>query len=704
MLAICIVIGAPTGYAQNFKDGPADIFAGCETDTRAPSDGASPRERIERQATTKIDKVTQRAFASFSMDDIERGVPEEMSSLCWARLDGVWREIGQVTLDLGKNNPSVWGSDRGLVSMANGNYTTPRNIVIVESSKPEKILYLSPGLTGTPFVKFISNDGILLREVLKRGGRRKTYTATQRFEFGNQVVIDVTRSGRVRLRLGRMEFIRPQLGVSRASMEKQLPADDAFLLNYHLDNMSASRRGYDIIHQDPFFLMHNPKFEVFAKVDPRNYYITEKRTVPVGFILVKEDGQGTVYRKSLMTSERDIQETNAHAFGARLQGSGAPLGVPVSATAGFETAKSTMSSMANSSSVAEAVGYSRTKKYALVVDHPYITLSDNFIDAVEDARRDLKYQALINKFGTHYPYAVTYGAAAKMTQSFSEESYSKRVREERNFKAEAGASVFGVGGSAHFSNMQGRETGESGSMGSEGATFVSVGGNGSWDQNGYTAGETPAPILLDLRPIYELLNPMNFPGEPEVYQTVRRNLKRAVETYIQRNTGPLSSAAHLPEVIPVKKEIEEWHVYVRHAQCNGSGVWRVKDFTGMISVKGYRGGPNSGLVTTKDKEMTVSCKKNAKAATYSYKISTPGLVVIRGTREQIAAYQFDFTLNYRYRPSLNQNKFYTAKKSFSAVPALVNGLRDETSKTMKWKIDGGANPDIYLDVRFKRKQ
>jgi hypothetical protein len=236
MLAICIVIGAPAGYAQDFRDGPADIFAGCETDTRAPSDGASPRERIERQATPKIDKVTQRAFASFSM-----------------------------------------------------------------------------------------------------------------------------------------EFIRPQLGVSRASMEKQLPADDAFLLNYHLDNMSASRRGYDIIHQDPFFLMHNPKFEIFAKVDPRNYDITEKRTVPVGFILVKEDGQGTVYRKSLMTSEREIQETNAHAFGARLQGSGAPLGVPVSAAAGFETAKSTMSSMANSSSVAEAVGYSRTKKYALVVDHPYIT-------------------------------------------------------------------------------------------------------------------------------------------------------------------------------------------------------------------------------------------------------------------------------------------------------------------------------------------
>jgi hypothetical protein len=314
-----------------------------------------------------------------------------------------------------------------------------------------------------------------------------------------------------------------------------------------------------------------------------------------------------------MTSEREIQETNAHAFGARLQGSGAPLGVPVSASAGFETAKSTMSSMTHSSSVAEAVGYSRTKKYALVVDHPYIALSDNFIDAVEDARRDLKYQALINKFGTHYPYAVTYGAAAKMTQSFSEKSYAKRVREEQSFKAEAGASVFGVGGSAHFSNMQGRETGESGSMGSEGATFVSVGGNGSWDQNGYTAGETPAPILLNLRPIYELLNPMNFPGEPEVYQTVRRNLKRAVEAYIQRNTGPLSSVSHLPEVIPAQQEIEVWHVYVRHARCKGSGVWRVKDFKGTLSVKGYRGAPNTGLVTTKDMPMTnVSCKRKAK--------------------------------------------------------------------------------------------
>ncbi len=42
---------------------------------------------------------------------------------------------------------------------------------------------------------------------------------------------------------------------------------------------------------------------------------------------------------------------------------------------------------------------------------------------------------------------------------------------------------------------------------------------------------------------------MNFPGEPEVYETVRRNLQRAVADYLGRYNSGLSTQTLLPAVV-----------------------------------------------------------------------------------------------------------------------------------------------------------
>jgi len=537
--------------AEDAGSGQHNIFAGCDSDARAPSE-ASPRDRVHQRAGATVDRITQRAFASFSMDDLDRGVPDQMAKLCWARLDGVWRETGQVSLDRSIDVDDTWGSDvPELTTMAIGTYTTPGYLVIAAGSDSERVLRLKNGLTGDAEVEFRSNDGVSLTDVLRRGGKTKTYRASARFDYGQELVLDVTRTGRVRITIGDASFLRPSPGVSRATMASQIAADDSFLLNYNLDNLAASRRGYDIVTQDPFFLLQNTKAEVFAKVDPKKYYITERRTVPIGLSLVQEVSQGAVYRKSLASSEREIQQTVQHAFGANLQGAGVMGGVPVAASAGFDASRSAMNGMRQSQSVAQAIAFSRSKQYALVVDHPYITLSDAFVDAVEDARRHGRYETLIERFGTHFAYAVTYGAAAKVTQSFTEKSYTERASRDVGFGVNGGASVFGIGGSAHVSKLTGKSTSTSGTIGNEGATFVAVGGNGSWDQNGYSAGTTPYPILLDLRLLHELLNPMNFPGEPEIYVTVRRNLERAVSTYLAQYASSLSAESLLPEIVPV---------------------------------------------------------------------------------------------------------------------------------------------------------
>jgi hypothetical protein len=554
LLAGLLVLAASAG-AQDFARDPGDVFAGCDDRAASFAPAAAPGAP-EVQAAPRVDRITQRSFASLSLDELDAGVPAEMASLCWARLDGVWRETGTITLDRSRDDPGIWGSDSPeLVSMANGNYTTPRFLVVVETADPTTGLHLATGLEEAPFVRFVSTDGLALRDVLQRLGPVKTYRATGPFAYGATLTLDVTRSGSVRLTLDGAMFVRPEPSASRAGADSRVRIDDSWLLSAYLMNVAANRRGYDIVTQDPFLLLQNPKEEILAPVDPTMYSITEGRTVPVGLTLVQDGQQGTVYRKSLVASETELQHTSTHTFGKSYSANVPSTKIPgvsvFEASAGYESTQASMSSMQESKSVAQAAAYSRHKQYALVLDHPYITLSSAFIDAVEDARRFHRYQALIDRFGTHYPYAVTYGASAKMTQLFTEESYAQQERSEEGFSEFGGAKVFGNGGSAHHSQLAGQVTGSRGTVGNEGATFVAVGGNGSWDQGGYSAGGTPYPILLDLRPIYELLNPMNFPGEPEVYQRVRENLKRAVVAYLESNTTALSSDSMLPKVEPL---------------------------------------------------------------------------------------------------------------------------------------------------------
>ncbi len=509
----------------------------------------------------------------------------------------------------------------------------------------------------------------------------------------------MSRSGRVRLKLGNKTFLRPQPGVSQATMSSQLAANDAFLLSYNLENLSASRKGYDIITQDPFFLLENNKFDVFAEVDPSAYFITEKRTVPLGLTLVQEASQGMVYNRSMVTSATQMQTTVSASFGANVSAGNDNV---ASSSAAFQATASQMRSMEQSNSLAQAVGYSRAKQYALVVDHPFATLSDDLLDAIEDARRYGNYDGILQNFGTHYPYAVTYGAAAKVTQSVSEDAYKEIVHTEGGFSAEFAAQSTAGGGGANFSVNASQTNGKSGSIGEEGATFVAVGGNGSWNENGYSAGQTPYPILLDLRPIYQLLNPMHFPDEPEVYIGVRNELERRTNDYLARYANKLSSASLLPKVAPRKAEpIETWHFYVRHVWCTGKGVAFVKEAQGSLKMEAYRGSKSTGYATTDRKSVSTKCKKKPETSTYSYGVGQAGLIEVTGTRAQIAAYSLSLDLDWRYTPS-SKSKRRRHEKVMKPTAALKSGLPPGQSKTYNWVVGASGKPDFTLAVRMKR--
>lgn len=677
---------------------PQEAYRGCEEYTLVPGNTEDPRARVSERKN-KIDPITQRTFASFSLDEVVEGVPKDKDALCWFRLDGVWRETGDVTLDESESFDG-WGSDtEELLSLTNGTYTTLDHLVIEKSAQPEKKLRLRDGLLGSSFVEFVSDDGLSLKEVLQRGGPAKLYRARQPFGFGQKLVVDVSRSGRIRMTFGNKAFIRPKPGVSKATIASQLPADDAFLLSYNLENLSASRRGYDVVSQDPFFLLQNPKYEIFAEVDPKNYFISEKRTIPMGFSLVQEVSQGTVFRESLVSSETDYQRTVSSSFGAKIGGSKqAMANNPFAPAVGASSSSSYIEGMKESNTVGQALGYSRSKQYTLVVDHPYISLSDDFLDAVEDARRYGKYQNIIDKFGSHYPYAVTYGAAAKMTMSFTKTSYTEMMQQDDSFAANGGGTVYGVGGMVDYSDSMSERTSQSGAIGDTGATFVAVGGNGSWNENGYNAGTTPYPILLDLRPIDELLNPMNFPGEPEIYQSVRVKLRSAIRDYLFQYNDVLSDSSLLPVVEPPRAEpVEKWLVYVRQTWCTGHKLVNpVKEVRGTLYGEVKTGNTYS---SKREKALSIPCKKKDKAKTW--KGSGQNLITLSGSRSQLAKKKLQYNYEWRYVPSLAKYKLSKQKKTFT-LP-LHKKLAVGKSHDEIWVVKGKPKlPYPKIRLRFKR--
>ena len=703
-----LMLASAALQAQDFTSNPNSIFAGCENKARAPEAG----EEAVAPAPPVVDRFTERAFASFTMDDVERGAAKDLNALCWARLDGVWRTESPIILAENLVDETIWGAaGPDLMKLANGNFTTPRHLVIVASPSSDDALFLTRGLQGENFVRFTSSDGIPLTDVLKRGGAVKTYQAAGAFPWGNNLRINVSRSGRIRLNLGGNDFFRPEPNNTLEIMATQEPANHPFLLPQNLGYLPASRRGYDVAMQDPLYLYQNNKQEIFAQLDPQKYYTTERHIVPVNLHYIPESGQGTVYRKSLISSEQHIQETASHSFGAQIgftarhPKSGETIG---GASAGYSSTKTTSTSMSTSSTTAQAVGFSRHKKYALVVDHPYVQLSDAFIDAVEDARMNHRYQALINKFGTHYPYAVTFGATARMTVDMDEESYRQQASKTEGFAANAGASNFGVNGAVNVSEQSGESTSTSGKMVNEKATFVAVGGNGSWDQNGYSAGDDHYPILMDLRPIPELLNPMNFPGEPQVYIQVRKNLEKAIERYLIDVSGnpPIETLSWLPEVEVAKPEPEElWYVYVRRVWCDKGHPTAKSALASKLTITGYTGtGANrKELASTVKTDGLVASEcsyRSPKRTTISYGSTSPGLIQLRGTRSELRNATVELEMEWHYNSSSHKKR--SAKKTIAGK--LFSLIPDETSTDEVWMVTGTALPDFKLLVRFKRKR
>ncbi|MEO0411127.1 MAG: MAC/perforin domain-containing protein [Pseudomonadota bacterium] len=546
------------GFGPAFAKMPVDAFQGCKKQRTAPGDPSLASSPIK----SPREVIKDRVFASAPIMQAQAGPPDDLAGACWFRVDGVWTDDRKLSLDMSVDTAG-WASDsRELLSLANGTYVRPSMLVIAPSKNSNKELTVIDALAPDRATTFESADSQTLDKVLRRGGAKKTYRATPPSFHGQSLVIDVTRSGLARIKVNNKAYYRPHPAQSAAEVRLNVDPNDAFYMNNALENLSAIRQGYDISTQDPFYLLSNDKENIFT--DAGAYYIEERRVLPIGVRLVQEASQGMVYRKDIITHGTQLQQSFALSFGGK---SGADIPYVVKATVAADTVRENTYALQENNTSAQAIGYSRNKQYALVLNYAYSTLSDRFVDMLSDAAAALKknpgrsnayLKSILSTFGTHYPYAVTYGATAKMTQSFSEESYIEEFGSSNSTSVEVVAELYGLGGSLHGGVMSGRKTGTSGSIGSEGATFVAVGGNGSWDQNGYSAGGTPYPILLDLRPIYELLNPINFPGETQIYEDTRFALKQEFARYLRGRRKNIPNEYFKPDVKIVGKYVADY--------------------------------------------------------------------------------------------------------------------------------------------------
>ncbi len=531
---------------------PIEAFKGCRAPERLPVNNPSSVERVQSRNATTQDPTAARVFASFVLPEGPAS-DADLAEDCRYRLDGIWVQDTELALDPSKAPMELFaglGGQQLNDRLTHSNFTTP-DLMYVSMENDGSRITIRPATQGREPIVLIAADNTPMRHVMKPSGASKRYVyreGTGRWQNAT-LTVSVSRTGKPELRWNGYSYNRPEPTVSRA---QDIDVTDVFLIGNNLDNYRASLRGYDVIRQDPFELNRNSKADIFATAAPRDFAIIEKRTVPLGLKYIPDGAQGSVTSREMISRQFDFQRTAASSFGFNIgftrkdRQTGEAKG---SLGAGADFAKSSTLGRQFGMQRAVSMGFARHKLYTLVLDRPFAKLSDDFIDAVDFAYRMGRYDDLIDKFGTHYPYAVTYGSQARMWASFDQQTMQEWQSQSKNINAQAGLAIggFQVGASGSRFIEESRNSSELAESSESG--FDAVGGTGSFDQNGFSTG-TPVPILADLRPISDLLNPLYFPNEPEIWNEVRPRLEALIEQRLEEAAIRDGFGSVIPERAP----------------------------------------------------------------------------------------------------------------------------------------------------------
>ncbi|MEO0591387.1 MAG: MAC/perforin domain-containing protein [Pseudomonadota bacterium] len=704
-----LIGGAGQGQSQPIKiaESPEIDPALLETDCGL-TNGPLAASSQQAPGALSANATRARVVAGRMIDRSEEPAKMIEAGDCRYRLDGVWVEDRRLAFDTSANSDvaRAFGDINGGQadpSLAHGTYVK-RRIILIDAADDGSSFTISDAFGEAEPIKAIAADDVPMENVFTPGGSLKVYNiADAPPEQDDEIMVDVTSDGEVRVRIDGVNYYRP--APNPAERGADLAAVDPFMIHFNLDNLAASRRGYDVVTQDPIQLNINDRGEVFEAADPLQYAVVEKRTVPLGLKLVPEGASGSIVSSTLIRTEREFQSTIAWNVGANVgTGLNPTTGEPANSV-GVNYAQSNTDGMRNGSANAITMGAARHKLYALVLDEPFARLSREFERAVDDARRYGRYAELIEKFGTHYPYAMTYGSAFRMRAEFEEETVARWLGQSQDLSVNAKATIKAVqiNGSGGISSEE--KASDSYLSQSTREVFRAVGGTGSYSPEGNATG-IPYPILADLRPLHELLNPLNFPGQPEVYGEVRERLRDEISNYLARNSRSLSD--RIPET-QVEYKVQPFALRCDQMPKKTKKLSKQIDLVGSFGFKSRGGGSvetikGGGNPVGDLRGVRLKCTGGDRG-TYNFPSNWGFLIKGRRSRLPNTKFSYDVDFDFRWVTPIPKKRDLTGdKNNFGEFTVPTQYLKPGETKDITVTIASRTNerPKVVLISRVTR--
>jgi hypothetical protein len=551
---------------------------------------------------------TSRVFANVGAEKQTDAAMNDQADECWSRIDGLWVERGgQPTFDTGFVTDG-WGEGADtpeLLALTHSVYTSPDYLIIAPSTTPGRALRIYRPFLRTPPADYQSSDPRELIEALVPGAAPKTYRSGGAPEgLGDDLRVRAASNGTVVIETGGRQFVRPSPALTAAQRAAQPPMEDAFNRDATIQFVDVVTKGIDATTQNPNRLADSNKARVFATPGSTDYYTKDRKIVPIDMALDLRSDQGSVFYSSLMSSASEIQRAYSSSYGYSVQvglggssesrnsssrrsggrksSSGKKRTMNLEASAGFGAnfAQSQFSQLRRSSSVSQAIGYSRQKQFALIRDYAQSELDGFFRDAVISAVQSGNFDRLIATFGTHYPHATTFGSSGQVRHTTTRKGFERVVGSSSESNYQGGGKLLIV--EANYNKSESRQSSSSYQSSTEYGTafFDAVGGNGSWNESGFSAGQSAYPILMDMRPLDDLLNPIHFPGQPDVYTRGRASLADAIDEYMAEAGRRMDRGSLRPEIVPRQR----WTIRALSLNCHRAGS--LEGNRGVIQLKG----------------------------------------------------------------------------------------------------------------------
>jgi MAC/Perforin domain len=346
--------------------------------------------------------------------------------------------------------------------------------------------------------------------------------------------------------------------------------ESTFVNPEQIKNWFYSFAGFDITQMNPinFGDMEGIRAPVFARPGPDNadYKSTgEGRFSPAQLFFKPLFSAETENTVQISNSERELQTSVSRSLGAN---------IGLEGVGGLSGSHSMTKQFENMSQTSYQTGYgeSRVLHYALVQDKARMKLAESFSNDVSRLLQNIgnpaAFESFIRKYGTHYPYAITYGGKVhvQFRKKLTARKAAQSTTEETKIEAEGVVEGVKAGGNFSFGNTDGSKVGSE--TGIEVTKTVVVGGRGSATLDGFEIQDTVVPIYTDLRPLSDLLSPLFF-DDDKITDVLQPALASAIETYRRKfratDQGNLTRVAvHISKITCVDDGDESFEYGIRN--------------------------------------------------------------------------------------------------------------------------------------------